>query len=46
MYKKLDSLCAGLWGIDEKGVTAVQDAFSELYTSGPKEKATETEAEE
>jgi len=31
MYLKLDSLCAGLWRIDEKGVRAVQDAYSELY---------------
>jgi methylase of polypeptide subunit release factors len=43
---KLDSLCAQLWGIDEKGLKAIQNAYVELH--GPKQAAEEhaTEAEE
>jgi hypothetical protein len=46
MYKKLDCLCAGLWGVNEKGLKAVQDAYSELYTKAPAEKTTDTETAE
>ncbi len=46
IYKKLDSLCAGLWGIDEKGLSAVQDTYSELYIAESKKKEVEAPAEE
>jgi SAM-dependent methyltransferase len=34
--EKLDALCADLWGIDEKGLKAIQNAYRELYVSTPK----------
>jgi len=36
IYPRLDSLCAALWTVDEKGVKAVQDAYRELNVSAVK----------
>ena len=33
IYLALDSLCAKLWGVDKKGLKAVQDAYREMYVS-------------
>lgn len=35
IHVKLDSLCAQLWAIDDKGLKALQESYLELYSSPP-----------
>jgi len=39
IHEKLDNLCAEMWGVDAKGLRAIQFAFRELYVSESKEAA-------
>lgn len=36
VHERLDELCAQLWGVDERGLRAIQTAYRDLYVTAPK----------
>lgn len=43
VHERLDELCAALWGVDERGLRALQSAYRDLYVTAPRQDAVEKE---
>lgn len=37
VHQRLDELCTQLWGVDERGLRAIQSAYRDLYVPAPKD---------